>query len=392
MKIAFITRIYNKQGGVSRYVAELAEAFSQEHEVHVFANSWEDVTSDKIIFHKVPMIKGNFFLKQKKAGLAIILQVYSFALMSRFKIDTSNFDIVHSEGDGFTPFDIYTAESCHKSAVKKARRRKKGIINFLKNTRLNPLNLIVLWIEKFIFNPKNYKKIIAVSKITKHEIMEEYGVPDKDIIIIPNGINLDEFRVENRKLYKKDLKIKNRISNDEIVILFVGREFKRKGLSYLIEALPLVNNDRVKVLVVGLDDERAFVSLAKRLGIRERVIFTGHSPKVSEYFGCADIFCFPTLDEPFGMVILEALASELPTITSKIAGAAELMQDGKDGLLLDDPTSPEEIAKKINLLINDNQLMEQIGKEARNTASKYSWQEIAKRTLDVYKEVIKNKG
>jgi UDP-glucose:(heptosyl)LPS alpha-1,3-glucosyltransferase len=387
MKIAFICRIYNKQGGISRYVAELVEAFSQEHEVHVFTNSWEDVSSDKIIFHKVPMIKGNFFLRRKKQGLATILQVYSFALMSKFKIDTSGFDIVHSEGDCFIPFDVYTAGSCHKAAVKKARKREKRIINFLKNTRLNPLNLIVLAIEKFTYNPKNYKKIIAVSNVTKHEIIREYGVSDEDIIVIPNGINIDEFKIESRSLFRNKVRDKHKILENEIIILFVAHEFKRKGLRYLIEALNLINNDKVKIMVVGRDDEKAFVELAKKLGIKEKVIFAGHSTNIAEYFAAADIFCFPTLDEPFGLVIIEALASGLPTITSKIAGAAELMQNGKDGLLLDDPTSPNEIATKINLLINDKNLYEQISKEAINTAKKYSWQQIAKRTLEVYKKV-----
>lgn len=385
MRIAFITRGYNKQGGVSRYVAELAEAFSQEHEVHIFTNFWEDVSSEKIIFHKIPMIKGSFFLKRKKIGLVTILQVYSFTLMSRFKIKLNNFDLVHSMGDCFIPFDVYTAESCHKAALKKARKREKGIINFFKNTRLNPLNLIVLSLEKFTFNPKNYKKIIAVSTVTKNEIIAEYGVPKEDIIVIPNGINLDEFKLENKEMFREKIRDKHKIKPEEIVILFVGHEFKRKGLKNLIEALPLINNDLTKILVVGRSNERPFVKMAKGLGIAEKVIFVGHSPKIQEYFACADIFCFPTMDEAFGLVIIEALAAGLPTITSKIAGAAELMHDGKDGLLLDDPTSSQEIASKINLLINNKELREQISQEAQKTAQKYSWAEIARRTLEVYK-------
>ncbi|MFH1563254.1 MAG: glycosyltransferase family 4 protein [Nitrospirota bacterium] len=394
MKIAFIARTYNKQGGISRYVTELAETFSQEHEVHVFTNSWKDVFSNKIIFHKVPMIKGNFFLKRKKTGLAVIFQAYSFALMSKFKINTQDFDIVHTQGDCFVPFDVYTTQSCHKAAVKKARKLNRGILNFLKNTRLNPLNLFVLANEKFIFKPGNlgnYRKLIAVSFITKKEIMNEYNVPDEDFVIIPHGVNLVEFNIKDKQVFRNNIRRKHGLSDDEITILFVAHEFKRKGLKYLIEALPLVTNDKVKILVVGSGNERNFVELAKRLEIKERVIFAGHSPKVEKYFACADIFCFPTLDEPFGLVIIEALACGLPTITSKIAGAAELMQDGKDGLLLDDPTSPEEIATKINLLVNNKELREKMSKEAQNTASKYSWQEIAKRTLEVYKEIVKSK-
>ncbi|MEW6607271.1 MAG: glycosyltransferase family 4 protein [bacterium] len=387
MKIAFIGRIVNKSGGISRYVGELVEILSQEHEIHLFANSCQDISTEKFIFHKIPMIQGNFFLKRRQKGLATILQVYSFALMSKLKINTLNFDIVHTQGDCFVPFDVYTTHSCHKAAVKKARKSGKGIGNFLKNTRLNPLNLIVLANEKFIFKSGNYKKIIAISMVTKKEIINEYNVPEQDFVIIPHGVNFTEFNIEKKQAFRNNINIKYGFSPEDIIILFVANEFKRKGLRYLIEALPLVNNDKAKILVVGSSDERDFVRLADKLGIKEKVIFAGASSKVAEFFLAADIFCFPTLDEPFGLVIIEALGAGLPTITSKIAGAAELIQDGKSGLLLDDPTSPQEIASKINLLLNNKQLMTQISKEAITTALKYSWQEIAKRTLEVYKEV-----
>ncbi|MEW6095245.1 MAG: glycosyltransferase family 4 protein [bacterium] len=385
MKIAIIARIYSKKGGISRYAAELAEGLSKEHEVHVFANSWQDA-SDKIIFHKVPMIKGNFFLKRKKAGLATILQVYSFALMLNWsKIDTNSFDVVHTQGDSFCPFDIFTAHSCHKVAVKVARQSTSGLYNFLKNTRINPLNLIVLWIEKFTLKKGRYKKIISVSEGVKREIIENYNLPAEDIVAIPNGVALEEFNPKNKNIWREEIRNKYNIKNDDILLLFTGYEFKRKGLKYIIEALPLIDNKEVKILVVGRDDEKPFYNIAKQLGVEKRVVFVGYSTEVNRYYAASDIFVFPTLYEAFSLATIEAVASGLPILTTKVNGTEELVQDGYNGFFI--KRDAKDIAEKVNLLIKNPLLITQLGENARKTAEKYSWQKIVKRTLEVYKEV-----
>jgi len=85
------------------------------------------------------------------------------------------------------------------------------------------------------------------------------------------------------------------------------------------------------------------------------------------------------------------MASGLPVITSKSAGAAELIKDGHNGLLLENPTDPEEITRKINLLIESKNLRIQMGENTRKTAQEYSWDEVAKKTLEVYQEILEKK-
>ncbi len=384
MKIAFIARLYNKQGGISRCVAELAEFFSQEHEVHVFANAWQDVSTDKVIFHKIPMIKGNFFLRKKVYGWATVFQVASFTLMSRLKIKPQRFDIVHSFGDCFLPFDVYTSQSCHKTAVRVARKSKKGIYNYFKNTILNPLNLIVLSIEKFSYQRGKKSIIISPTEWIKREIIEEYKVAKENIVVIPNGVDLEEFNPKNRKQFRDEVRKELNIKPDDIVLLFVAYEFKRKGLKYIIEAMPFIKNERIKLIVIGRDEIAPYLSLAEELKVAHQIIFLKPTP-LKKYYATSDIFIFPTLYEAFSLATLEAIASGLPLLATKVSGTEELIQDGYNGFFIQQDGF--DIAQKINLLIKDDNYIKKVGENARKTAERYSWKDVANQTEGIYKKI-----
>ena len=101
-------------------------------------------------------------------------------------------------------------------------------------------------------------------------------------------------------------------------------------------------------------------------------------------FGAADLFAFPTYYEPFGMVITEAMASGLPVITSRSAGASEMITEGVSGLLLDQPADAGELARKITLLLSNEALRKDMGLQARPAASGYRCSHVAEDTLRLY--------
>jgi UDP-glucose:(heptosyl)LPS alpha-1,3-glucosyltransferase len=168
------------------------------------------------------------------------------------------------------------------------------------------------------------------------------------------------------------------------VLLFVGWEFKRKGLQYIIEALSKLDKS-VKLLVVGGDDPLKFQLLAQHLGVSARVSFVGHKGDVKAYYAASDIFVFPSEYEPFGLVITEAMAAGLPVITMRSAGAAEIITSGQDGVLLENH-DPASIAYAVQSLINWKS-QERLGGAARKTALRYSWDALTEKTLNVFKEV-----
>jgi len=375
MKILLILRGFNKQGGAGRYVAELAEHFVQEHETHLLTTDYDYDLKDLIV-HKKPMIRKPFWLQ-------ILSNTYYNTKYSKKIKEQFGIDVVHSQG-GESPFcDVLTMHSCNRAWFK--HYLSWGLMQKVRSA-IDPSNHIALAIERHVLE-KGSKKIISVSEGVKREILENYDVPKEKIEVIPNGVDLEEFKPDVEK--REKIRMKYGVDENDVVLMFSGYEFKRKGLRYIIEALPEIK-ENVKLLVVGRDNPRRYQELASKLGVLDKIIFTGFVPEIVDYYVASDIFVFPTLYEPFGLVISEALASAIPVITSKLAGAAEIMKNEYDGFLLDDPTNSEDIAEKVNLLVEDENLREQMGKNARKTAEKYSWDEIAKRTLKVYEGVAKN--
>jgi len=292
-----------------------------------------------------------------------------------------NFDVIHSsEAEGMYQ-DVITAHSCIRAAFEKLSF-DNALYDFLR--RVRPFTFFGLEAEKFVYCKRKYKKIIAVSSGIKREIVKYYGVPNWDIVVIPNGVNLEEFRPNRRKRVKIREQLK--IDENEVVLMFSGYEFKRKGLRYIIEALPKIKGD-VKLLVVGKDDPEPYRKLASKLGVIDKVIFMGFVQDISECYAASDIFVFPTLYEAFSLVTLEAVASGLPILATKVNGTEELIVNGYNGFFIE--RDGNDIAEKVNILVDDDGLRKKMSKNARKTARNYSWEKVARKTLEVYEEVVK---
>ena len=124
------------------------------------------------------------------------------------------------------------------------------------------------------------------------------------------------------------------------------------------------------------------------MGVAEQVVFVGRSQEVWKYFAAGDVFLLPTLYEAFGLTVLEAMASGLPVLVSEKAGAAELIQDGYNGLILKDPTDVSEIAAKLEGLLLNDHYSNQLGTEARKSALHFSWESVAQQTVEAYKRIV----
>lgn len=381
MRIALTTDGYNKRGGISRYVAELAEHFAVENEVHVYATKWKDVASKDIIFHKIPTISGPRVI----SSIPFTLQC-----TVRLKLSRSKYDIIHINGCDSIYQDIITAHSIHRAGME-FKKQEKEIRGH------GFLDMFNLTIETLNYSHRNYKKIIADSTSSKEELMKYYNVPDEDIAVIPLGVDLNEYKpLQKNKL--TELRRKYSIDENDTVLLIVATEFYRKGMMELIRAIDRLVNRRghrnIKLLVVGkavVEGSRKgdtyYRELASKLGVGSKVLFTGHINDLNSYYNLADIFVFPTKYEAFGIPTLEAMAAGLPVLNSKI-GAGELITDGVDGIHLKNPNDIMEIADKLETLINDEKLRETLGKNARKTAMKYSWDETARKTMEVYQQIM----
>jgi len=375
MKIAIIRQRYVPYGGAetfaSDYIRHIADA---GHEVHIFASQWAPDDRPDIHFHKVPAVRLN-----------ALTRLLSFALAAKRLLRRESFDIIQSHERTLCQ-DIYRAgDGCHKEWLE---RRK----TFLSPARrlsiaLNPFHRAVLAIEKFIFTPGHYKKIIAISEMVKRDIQKHYAVPGRDIAVIYNGVALEKFHPQNKALHRQSIRRRLGIPDDAFLLLTVGSGFERKGLKFLLRALAHLRSGAWRLLVIGKGNwgrYRAFAAAP----LRHKLIHLPQAGDIEKYYAAADAFVLPSIYEPFGNVHLEALATGLPVVAGKYSGAAELIAHKQNGMVLQNPGDPEEIAAHINFLF-DPGVRQEMGRQARQLAEKFPRENNTRDMLALYDDLVK---
>ncbi len=203
--------------------------------------------------------------------------------------------------------------------------------------------------------------------------------------IIPNGIDYQHFA--------SDVPPIPRYIDSKSNILFVGRQEKRKGLPYLLEAYARLKRERpsIRLIVVGPDGGmRAACERYVQQHQLKDVVFTGLVPheELPRYYKTGDVYCAPTTGhESFGIVLLEAMAAGTPIVASDIGGFADVLQDGKQGLLVP-PRDADALAATMDRLLSDAALREEMGKRGTKGAQRYGWDRISREILAYYEQVM----
>ncbi len=167
-----------------------------------------------------------------------------------------------------------------------------------------------------------------------------------------------------------------------------GNEFKRKGLDALLKAMSLLPSANSKLVVAGGGDSASYTTLAKELGIKDRVIFLGLVTNIERLYAAADIFILPTLADAATMSPLEAMASGVATVMSSSVynGCAEHVRNG-EALILQQPQNPQEIANALHKLTDDNYRYD-LAERGRQLASQVTWANTTAQTLAAYAKVL----
>lgn len=372
MRIALITESVDRETGIGRIVHALARQFTQRgHEIHILAQhiAVEDSASH---VHRLPRPTCWHSINR------LALRYSVPPVLRKLDCDVANSYIV---GRGAT---VVTAQSCHAAGL--ALRAQYDRMRPPGNAGL--FDRIAVRDEKVLFQSPTTRRIIAVSQLVKNQICEYYEVDEKKIAIVPNGVDLQRFDEQRKGERRVEIRRALKLNDEERVLLFAGNEFARKGLHVILRAMARLRTYPLRLLVLGGDDPRPFVKLAQALGVDERLLFIGRKPEPEQYFAAGDVFVFPTFYEPFGLVIIEAMAAGIPVVTSKHAGAVEGMKTGEHGIFIDDPDSEEEVAAGLKCILDDATLSNLLVRNAREKVQAYGWESVAERTLNVYREAL----
>ncbi|CEJ45412.1 glycosyltransferase family 4 protein [Umezakia ovalisporum] len=221
--------------------------------------------------------------------------------------------------------------------------------------------------------------VVAVSHQVAQDLLE-IGVAEKSLKVILNGVDLQEFSpgTSNREKWQ--------LPEGVPLALFAGDiTLPRKNLDTVLKAL--VSVPELHLAVAGNTQRSPYVQLATSLGLSERVHFLGQRSDVPELMKSVDFLVFPSRYEPFGLVIIEAMASGLPVITASSTGAAHLVTP-ESGIVLSDSDDVEALTQALQLLTSHRSLRQQMGKAARSVAEQHSWTNMAQTYVNLFEELI----
>jgi UDP-glucose:(heptosyl)LPS alpha-1,3-glucosyltransferase len=376
MNIGIVVGRYRMEGGIERAAVELSRSLAgQGHAITICTSSMTTPPPERSALIHIPTW-----------NLSTSTRYATFRISSRLKLASSKFDIIHAHGTDMARGDVITAQSCHLSGLEV---RKKYFGEFAPSRNFHIADALILRGERTAYRKGSFTKIIAVSTLVKEDLVHYYRAQEDDIAVVPNGVNTGEFHPERRRALRQAMRSHYGFTDEEVVLLFVGNEFGRKGLQTIISSMALLKNKRLRLLVCGHDRPDRFMTLAGGLGLADKITFTGLARDVMRYYAAADIFVFPTLQEAFGMVITEAMASGLPVIVSRNAGAArDFIEDGKDGLTLSDPLNAGELADKISFLAGHETLRHAIGNEAHRKVQTSDWETVARAVTAIYRGLL----
>lgn len=229
-------------------------------------------------------------------------------------------------------------------------------------------------------------RVICATEHEKSLLVHLYGAEPERIEVVPLGVDIERFRPLDKEDARRELGFK-----DEKIILFVGRIEPLKGVDILINAAAMLESDvECSVLIVGGDDSSKMQvaqlqGLASDLGIEHRVAFAGavDHEKLPLFYNAADVCVVPSHYESFGLVAVEAMACGVPVVASRVGGLTGTVRDGETGYLI--PwLCPEPFAERIEMLLENESLRRNLGEAAREVVTRYRWENVAGRLLDVY--------
>lgn len=375
MKVALVCREFlSSKGGLEAYTAALSRELRRlGNEVHVFANSWQ--TEEGLIFHRVPMIP-----------VASPAKNLSFAFLCAKSLARETFDVIQSmERIWFQ--DIYRASDGINPVQMQVRYRRR-LLRFIKAA--GPRRQALAFLERRIFMGSGCRIIMTNSELIKRHIVAHYRVNPEKIRVIYNGVDRAKYHPGVKDQWRQSVREAWGIGEDQNVLLFVGHDFKLKGLQLLLEAMASMKNENVRLLVVGSGDRRSYGRWTRKRGLEQHVLFLGSTGEVEKLYAASDLFVLPTLYDAFSNVCLEAMACGTPVITSRNNGASELIRDGEEGYVLE-RHEVGELVEKIRLSLSAEKRAT-MGERAAIKADGFTVQKHFAALLGLYQEIMNLKG
>ncbi|KAF0154496.1 MAG: glycosyltransferase [Syntrophaceae bacterium] len=373
-------------GGAESYAVNLATTLIENSwEVHLLGESW-DGEPKEAHFYKIHIPK---FLP---AWLKLLL----FAFKHKAITSRQNYDVVVGFGNTIY-MNVYQSHGgVHEFSTARMVYAEKNIIKRIVKRIFILLSMkqwVRAWIESAPFRMNPRPKIVAIAPMIKKDMESFFHTNPDKIEVIYNGVDTKRHNISLGQQIRGPLRGQWGVDENDVVFLLVAYDLKKKGIEPLVEAatkLKILGKDNFKIIVVGGSPYRSLMKRIKRHDLINHIIFAGRVKSIDDFYANSDVFVLPTYSDACSLVVIEAMASGLPSITTMVNGAAGILTDGTNGYVIPHPPDPSALADKMHLLM-DHERRRQMSEEAFRTGQKYSAERNHREMMRVFDEVANGK-
>ena len=373
MRVALVRQRYNPYGGAERFIGRALPALER---------AGAELT---LITRRADGWDARRFLEVNPSYLGNAWRDASFARAAKRAWEAGNFDLVQSH-ERIAGCDLYRAGDGVHAEWLDIRRAAAGPAERL-GIALNPYHRYVCAAERRMFEHPRLRAVICNSNMVREEIRRRFGLAAEKLHVIYNGVDLEHFHPRHRGELRERARAELDVAAGEILFVFVGSGFARKGLDAAITALDGCGDASYRLAGAGADrDAACFAALAAAKGLGGRVRLLGGREDVRPLYAAADCFILPTRYDPFPNTFLEALAMGLPAIVGRRSGAAETVRHGENGWICE----PEDGAGLVQLMHAAAQVAADeirgaaVRAAARSTAERHGIDDMARKLTQLY--------
>jgi UDP-glucose:(heptosyl)LPS alpha-1,3-glucosyltransferase len=361
------------RGGAEQWTSQFAQwLLAAGHEVHVVAaHVASHLERSGLVAHPI------------EAGRSRT----AFAAAAELQLDKLSLDVIHDMGSGWH-CDVFQPHGGSRRAA------------FEQNLLLAPAwtrpikRRTAAWLPRYrdfqqLVN-RQYRAddrlFVALSRMVANDFVRYHHLRPDQVRLVYNGVDLARYSPDHRPAYRQAVRKRLSVCDDELLLVIVAHNFRLKGVPTLLAAASRLAAEGapVRVAVVGgkrLPQQRAAGGITS---------FVGPVDDAGPYYAAADVYVQPTYYDPCSLVLLEALASGLPVVTSRFNGAGELLTPGVEGWLVDDPGDAAELAGRLRPLL-DPAVRSAMGVAARKLALAHSFERNCREMLAVYQEIAERR-
>jgi len=364
------------RGGAEQWTYQFTcELLKLGHEVHVVARHFAPETeSMPIVAHRLPRARSRLHL----------------ARLAEERVRGLSLDVIHDMGVGWCCDIIHSHDG---SRFAQWEQKLKLLPRWLRPLKQRMIGVLPRYSQFRKLAARQFADgrqiVLALSEMVARDYQRCHAVRPERIRLVRNGVDTERFSPAHRPRYRQAVRRRLQVADRELLLLFVGHDFQRKGLATAIRAIGrlVAEGLPVRLAVVGGKRLGPARRLAWRCGAQRAVTLLGSVDDPVPYYAASDAFVLPTFYDPCSLGVLEAAACGLASVTTLYNGAGELLTEGVEAFLVADAADDRELAKRLRLLL-DPAVCRRMGEASRETALRHTIRRNCEEIVEVYEEVL----